>query len=634
MKKIMTYAAFSAIAILAVFSCQKDIREDTHEDPVEKPAIVFSATTEEPVTKTALSGNDLEGYVVNWANGDEITIVDAASNAGVYSTTSTTAQGTFTYASGAEVSVPDYAAYYPASLYNGGTPTLPDIQTYTPGNIVGAPMYATSSTTDLQFKNLCGILRLNVTTTMPGQKVRSIGLLADQQLCGAFGIVSDAAVPTSGLENDRFLSMDCGAEGIDISSTPTSFYFSIPPGDYTGLRIHLYTTEGLTQVKVLKADKTVTIERSTITDISLSYNALAAVNVSQPSPWSGSPNNYWFGPASYVKITGSNTDYIIRVGRNTTIIMDNATIKRLYSRGDMTVVAENTNKIQIENGQPFYVEDDYPGNVIIRGTGSLTSLTGNGANSMGSEGTKDVVIESGTIHFDNLYGESGSSKGLVARSLTITGGDVNIQGGSSSKDVGIGVKVEQDILITAGTVYTWGKNAMRAGGNITITGGNITAVGTNCVYSSEDYTGILAAGTVSITGGKVKASGGPGSPGIGIRNGMASCGDIIITGGTVTAIGDSAAGIGTGSAAYTCGNITIGPRITKVLARKGSASMVAPIGQGYSGSTVGTVSIDPSLNMVVSTKNYTDDTWTLTPTTDQEVSNETVDYEHHSLDED
>ena len=71
-----------------------------------------------------------------------------------------------------------------------------------------------------------------------------------------------------------------------------------------------------------------------------------------------------------------------------------------------------------------------------------------------------------------------------------------------------------------------------------------------------------------------------------------------------------------------------------MLARKGSASMVAPIGQGYSGSTVGTISIDPSLNMVVSTKNYTDDTWTLTPTSDQEVSNETVDYEHHSLDED
>ena len=619
MKRNILKAAFAAIAIIAIVSCEdRIVVPEVTSEPVGKAGLVFTATTETAAaTKTALSQNGA-AYDVLWQNGDEITIVDGAANVGVYSTTSTTTSGTFSHKSGAVAATPNYTAYYPASMYNGGTPTLPDIQVYTPDNIAEAPMYATSSTSNLEFKNLCGILRLNITTSMSSQKVRSIGLLAGQKLSGVFSIENDAAVITSSRDIDRYVTLDCGEEGVDISSTPTSFYFAIPPGEYTGLMISVYTTEGLTQLKSLKSDKTVKIERSAITDITLSYDALAAVNLASPSPWSSYPNNYWFGPLSYVKLTGSNSSYNVRVSRNSTVILENASFRRLFSCGDMTIILHGTNSLYYENDRPLFAASDVPGNITIDGDGSLSSTVGSSSNiCLGDYGTQDVIIKGGTITLRQKY--DCTSKAMQAQNLIVQGGTLNAEAGWGTYSIGVCLDIANDILISGGTVNAYGQNAMRAGGDIEITGGNVSARG-HRQNTADDHTGITARGNISISGGTVEAIGGYGSPGIGIRSWAASCGNISITGGTVTAYGGTegdfvAAGIGTGSyASATCGDITIGPDITYVTARKGaSTNAVAPIGKGVSTSTVGTVSIDPSLTTNVSTVNVTDDTWTITP---------------------
>ena len=619
MKRNILKAACAAIAIIAIVSCEdRIVVPEVTSEPVGKAGLVFTATTETAAaTKTALSQNGA-AYDVLWQNGDEITIVDGAANVGVYSTTSTTTSGTFSHKSGDVVATPNYTAYYPASMYSGGTLTLPDIQVYTPGNITEAPMYATSSTSNLEFKNLCGILRLNITTSMSSQKVRSIGLLAGQKLSGIFSIESDAAVITSSRDIDRYVTLDCGEEGVDISSTPTSFYFAIPPGDYTGLMISVYTTEGLTQLKSLKSDKTVKIERSAITDITLSYDALAAVNLASPSPWSSYPNNYWFGPLSYVKLTGSNSSYNVRVSRNSTVILENASFRRLFSCGDMTIILHGTNSLYYENDRPLFAASDVPGNITIDGDGSLSSTVGSSSNiCLGDYGTQDVIIKGGTITLRQKY--DCTSKAMQAQNLIVQGGTLNAEAGWGTYSIGVCLDIANDILISGGTVNAYGMNALRAGRNIEISGGNVTARG-HRQNTADDHTGITARGNISISGGTVEAIGGYGSPGIGIRSWAASCGNISITGGTVTALGGTegdfvAAGIGTGSnASATCGDITIGPDITYVTARKGaSTNAVAPIGKGVSTSTVGTVSIDPSLTTNVSTVNVTDDTWTITP---------------------
>lgn len=600
--------AFAAIFAVALTACQGELNPVEIQNDNTASVTVFTATTEGEITKTALSEN-AGMYDVLWRSGDEITIVDGASAVGIYSTTSTTTSGTFSHKSGAAVATPDYTAYYPASIFNGGTPKLPDIQVYTPDNIVGTPMYATSSDTDLSFKNLCGILRLNITTTMSSQKIRSIGLFANEKMCGPFNITSDAAVPTSDSDNDCWVTLDCGEGGVDISSTPTSFYISLPPGDYTRLQIRLNTTEGLSQVKV--ANKTITIGRSSITDITLSYNSLAAVNLS-------SADRYDFGPLSYVKLTGSNGSGVVKTGRNSTIILYNASFRRLFSRGDMTVIVHGTNSIYYENNRPFYVSSAYPGNITIDGDGSLSSTVGSSSNiCLGDYGTQDVIIKGGTITLRQTYDRT--SKAMQVQNLIVEGGTLNAEAGWGTYSIGVCLDIANDILISGGTVNAYGQNAMRAGGDIEITGGNVSARG-HRQNTADDHTGITARGNISISGGTVVAIGEYGSPGIGIRSWAASCGNISITGGTVTAYGGTegdfvAAGIGTGSyASATCGDITIGPGITSVTARKGaSVNAMAPIGKGISTSNVGTVTIDPSLTKSVTTENVTDDTWTITP---------------------
>ena len=270
MKKTFVYAAISAIALTA---CQNRLDPVSIPDksPVEEPAlIVFSATTEGAVSKTTLSENAGD-YDVLWCNEDQITIVDGAAtpNVGVYQTSSTTTHAEFSFINiGTAATEPVYKAYYPASIYNNGTPTLPDTQLYAADNISGSPMYAESSTSSLGFKNLCGIIRLNISTSLVGQKVRRITLSADQGISGAFSISSNAAVVsgTAGVE------LDCGSEGVAINSVAKPFLIAVPAGTYTNLSITVETTAGVSQSR--KSKSGIEVLRSKITDITLPYNNL------------------------------------------------------------------------------------------------------------------------------------------------------------------------------------------------------------------------------------------------------------------------------------------------------------------------------------------------------------------------
>ena len=107
--------------------------------------------------------------------------------------------------------------------------------------------------------------------------------------------------------------------------------------------------------------------------------------------------------------------------------------------------------------------------------------------------------------------------------------------------------------------------------------------------------------TITISGGTVTATGYQQGPGIGAGS-SGSCGDIFISGGTVTAtasmsnnIPSAAAGIGTGHASSSCGNITITTDVTKVTATKG-ANAAYCIGLGLVGNNsdnfCGTITFD------------------------------------------
>lgn len=278
----------SVMAALALTACQKE--QNIDENKTDTP-VIFSATTESPATKTALNKNG-EGYDVLWQEGDQITIVDAVSNVGVYKTASTTTKGAFSYGSGAAATIPDYEAWYPASIYNAGPPTLPAKQEYAEGNIKNSPMYAESSTETLSFKNICGIIRLNVSTTMSGKKVRSIALSATQPMSGT---ISNAAT----LANNSYVAavsegagvtLDCGESGVAIGTEPTAFHFAVPANSYTGLKITVLTTDGDFQTRTLKSEQSIVVGRSSIADITISFNEFKN-NLVQHWPFDGNANN-------------------------------------------------------------------------------------------------------------------------------------------------------------------------------------------------------------------------------------------------------------------------------------------------------------------------------------------------------
>jgi len=304
MKKFFYFAAFAACVLT---SCQRVEKEEDIKTPEENesqgkketPGLVFTATTESSATKTALE-EDSGNYNVAWRSGDEITIVDAAAtpNVGVYSTSSNTTSADFTFDSGKKASTAPFKAWYPASIYNNGAPTLPATQEYVEGNIAGSPMFASSSTTSLKFKNLAGIICLNLSTGMADISVASIALSATQPMSGpisnAESLSSETPVAAT-VSGSAGVTLDCGA-GVAINDTPKPFYFAVPAGTYSGLSITVIATTGADQTFTLKADKTIVVERSKITDINLTAN-----NILYDLP-------AYYSPAEYLASTG--TQYI------------------------------------------------------------------------------------------------------------------------------------------------------------------------------------------------------------------------------------------------------------------------------------------------------------------------------------
>lgn len=271
MKQLMKGMA-AAILMLAAIACEdKLVPEEVIPGSGNK---TFTATTESQATKTALSQNGT-AYDVVWQSGDQITVVDgsATPKEGIYTTTDEGTKAVFTLTAGREAIYPNFKAYYPATLYDmydNGAMALPATQTYVAGNITGAPMYAESATQSLSFKNLCGIVRLNLTTTQSNVVVKSISLSADQGMSGVFTVSGNAAVIGSSTAG---VTLDCG-EGVALGSTAVPFYLAVPQNTsgYTNLRITVTTATGATQTRT--ATKPIKVERSSITGITLSFNNL------------------------------------------------------------------------------------------------------------------------------------------------------------------------------------------------------------------------------------------------------------------------------------------------------------------------------------------------------------------------
>lgn len=249
MKKIVLCMAVIAMGGMTMTSCQK-------EESVKMSQLTFHATAETDNNKTSLSGNNL-----SWT-GDETIMVSNGTSNGEYTVINNTATiAEFACVEGADIVGETYYVTYPASIFeSANTVNLPAVQQYDAENgIDGFPMYAVSTDRTLQFKNLCGIMRLE----FKGEaNVASISITTDKGVNGSFEISDNQVAAYATSDNGKkTVTLNCGNGVIINENEATTFNIYMPTGEYSTFDITITTTDGRQVVKSLNG-ATFTIERN------------------------------------------------------------------------------------------------------------------------------------------------------------------------------------------------------------------------------------------------------------------------------------------------------------------------------------------------------------------------------------
>lgn len=284
MKKIFNYFC-ATVLCLGLTSCSKDIATSSESETLEVAGeMTIIANTESNDTRASLEGDDATGYKVVWNTGDEIRLYGDNAQGITYRLTkgAGTTKGEFT---GSALSDGEYEAYY------GNNNSIGALQVYSPSSLIReAPMRAMVTirngvATIADFKNLCGILRLDIKGT---GTVSKITIMTDQYISGPFTINANgcAVVGKNASQNFKKIELDSHEHSVQPSESKSEpFYIVLPQGDYPGLKIWVFNSDGHTAInddsvcyKALKAGKTLSIKRSQITPVSLTCNDFISIS--------------------------------------------------------------------------------------------------------------------------------------------------------------------------------------------------------------------------------------------------------------------------------------------------------------------------------------------------------------------
>lgn len=286
MKKTFYYIA-AAVLTLGLASCAKEaLTPEQHATPEPTGLITIVANIgDDASTKTTLSGDDQSGYDVLWSEGDQIRFYGGETVKEYFTYTLTegagTKSGVFTGPAVPESIAPTEYATYGDNLIFGYVGILAEEQYYAPNNAAFSfPMAAKVSVSDGEvilgdFKNIGGLLRLDLKGS---GTVKEIKISANQPLSGgAIRIGEDGAAAFdsgSWLSSHKYVTLNCGARGVELTSEPKPFYISLLKNDYTGVKIEISDFAGHTFTKTLKADKSLNIARAQITPAALTVTGL------------------------------------------------------------------------------------------------------------------------------------------------------------------------------------------------------------------------------------------------------------------------------------------------------------------------------------------------------------------------
>ena len=170
----------------------------------------------------------------------------------------------------------NYFAYFPMEYNTVG------------GELTHFPMMAYSSTTNLQFKNSGGAIRLNLTKA--GVNVSRIVVTSGdgEQLAGAFdsGFSVDGEPEVTVFSNpDWYIYPEWLPDSVAVncSGAPSiaeghDFFVPLPAGTYRNLTFTIYTNDGRVCTKTMNANATLNIVRSQYSTITLGEGSLEFVD--------------------------------------------------------------------------------------------------------------------------------------------------------------------------------------------------------------------------------------------------------------------------------------------------------------------------------------------------------------------
>ena len=208
-------------------------------------ALTFTASTESKAeTRTSLSYSADENgmYSLTWNRGDEISIYDGTSTAVFSTDDSYSATAEFEQKSGEiDKNAAFYTAFYPASITVDNM-VLPSQQTYVNKGILDFPMYAYSTSRNLHFKNICGILKVSVKTKESTDvSVSSISVSSEKGMSGTFTVADDYSAVVEG--NDGVV-LNCEEPVSLYNASYREFNIIVPPAEYETIKICIITGDG------------------------------------------------------------------------------------------------------------------------------------------------------------------------------------------------------------------------------------------------------------------------------------------------------------------------------------------------------------------------------------------------------
>ena len=240
--------------------------EELHEDAVT--ITLFATMEHDASTKTSLSSPVSGVYQNLWSENEEIGVFVGENEVSKFSlkngagTSRGEFMGEFKDQNGASM---EKTAVYPFSIVKSksGTSvsvTLPEEQPYKSGNIADEtlPMVAVTDGSELNFKNLCSVLKISMTGSLT---VNSVTFTANNSNIKVSGNASiDASKTTLTMAEDASSRLVLKCDGVKLSDKATDFFIVVPSQTYTGgFSLTIDTDKG----KVLKTIKSnVTLKRS------------------------------------------------------------------------------------------------------------------------------------------------------------------------------------------------------------------------------------------------------------------------------------------------------------------------------------------------------------------------------------